>query len=182
MLNFAKCVTNGVIPLGGVICRDKLYDAMMKTEAPEHVVEFFHGYTYSGHPVGCAVAVANVQAMRAEGVIERVAQDLAPYLATAFGTLADHPLVGDVQSLGMVAGLVLYKDKASRTLFDAELGVGYRCRDHCFQNGVVMRAVEERMIIAPPLVMTHQDIDEMVRRIRRSLDDTLAGLGAEGLI
>jgi len=60
--------------------------------------------------------------------------------------------------------------------------VGYRCRDHCFQNGVVMRAVEERMIIAPPLVMTHQDIDEMVRRIRRSLDDTLAGLRADGLI
>jgi len=82
----------------------------------------------------------------------------------------------------MVAGLVLYKDKASRTLFPADLGVGYICRDHCFKNGVVMRAVEERMIIAPPLVMTHAEIDEMIRRIRRSLDDTLAGLRAQGLV
>jgi putrescine aminotransferase len=96
--------------------------------------------------------------------------------------LADHPLVGDAQSLGMVAGLVLYKDKATRTLFDADLGVGYRCRDNCFKNGVVMRAVDERMIIAPPLVMTHAEIDEMMRRIRRSLDDTLDGLRAEGLL
>lgn len=177
LITFAKGVTSGYLPLGGVLVGERIAKLLI-----ERGGEFQHGFTYSGHPTCCAVAVANVQAMRAEGVIERVAQDLAPYLERAFGTLADHALVGDVQSLGMVAGLVLYKDKASRTLFDAELGVGYRCRDHCFQNGVVMRAVEERMIIAPPLVMTHQDIDEMVRRIRRSLDDTLAGLRADGLI
>lgn len=177
LITFAKGVTSGYLPLGGVLVGERIAKVLI-----ERGGEFQHGFTYSGHPTCCAVAVANVRAMRSEGVIERVAQDLAPYLATAFGTLADHALVGDVQSLGMVAGLVLYKDKASRTLFDAELGVGYRCRDHCFQNGVVMRAVEERMIIAPPLVMTHQDIDEMVRRIRRSLDDTLAGLRADGLI
>ena len=177
LITFAKGVTSGYLPLGGVLVGDRVAQVLIDKGG-----DFNHGFTYSGHPTCCAVAIANVRALRAEGVVERVAQDLAPYLAAKFATLNDHPLVGDAQSLGMVAGLVLYKDKASRTLFPADLGVGYICRDHCFDNGVVMRAVDERMIIAPPLVMTHADIDEMIRRIRRSLDDTLAGLRDRGLV
>ncbi|MGE0071985.1 MAG: aspartate aminotransferase family protein, partial [Thiomonas sp.] len=177
LITFAKGVTSGYLPLGGVLVGDRVAQVLIDKGG-----DFNHGFTYSGHPTCCAVAIANVRALRAEGVVERVAQDLAPYLAAKFATLNDHPLVGDAQSLGMVAGLVLYKDKASRTLFPADLGVGYICRDHCFDSGVVMRAVDERMIIAPPLVMTHADIDEMIRRIRRSLDDTLAGLRDRGLV
>ncbi|MDY0329188.1 MAG: aspartate aminotransferase family protein [Thiomonas sp.] len=177
LITFAKGVTSGYLPLGGVLVGERVAKVLI-----EQGGEFHHGFTYSGHPTCCAVAIANVKALRDEGVVERVATDTAPYLKAQFATLADHPLVGDVDSLGMVAGLVLYKDKASRTLFPAKLGVGYVCRDHCFRNGVVMRAVEERMIIAPPLVMSHDDIDEMIRRIRRSLDDTLSGLRAQGLV
>ena len=177
LITFAKGVTSGYLPLGGVLVGERIAKVLI-----EQGGEFTHGFTYSGHPTCCAVAIANVQALRAEGVIERVATDSAPYLAQQFATLGDHPLVGDAQSLGMVAGLVLYKDKTTRTLFDAELGVGYRCRDHCFKNGVVMRAVEERMIIAPPLVITHAEIDLMIARIRRSLDDTLASLREDGLL
>lgn len=175
LITFAKGVTSGYIPLGGVLVGQRVAATLL-----ERGGEFNHGYTYSGHPVACAVALANIRAMQREGVVERVRDDLAPYLARGFAALADHSLVGDTQSLGLVAGLMLYRDKTTRRTFDESLGVGYLCRDHCFAQGVVMRAVGDRMIIAPPLVMTHEDIDEMLRRIRRALDATAAALKQRG--
>ncbi len=175
IITFAKGVSSGYIPLGGVLVGERIATALLEKGG-----EFNHGYTYSGHPVACAVALANLRAMRDEKVVEHVRDVAGPHLAERFNALADHPLVGDTSSLGLVAGLVLYKDKASRTLFSEELGVGYLCREHCFRNGVVMRAVGERMIIAPPLVITTEEIDEMIRRIRKSLDDTLAELKEKG--
>ncbi len=177
LITFAKGVTSGYLPLGGVLVGDRIAQVLIDKGG-----DFNHGFTYSGHPTCCAVAIANVRALRDEGIVERIANDTAPYLAQRFAELNAHPLVDDAQALGMVAGLVLYKNKAAKTHFDAELGVGYRCRDNCFKNGVVMRAVEERMIIAPPLVITHAEIDQMIERIKKSLDDTLAGLQQDGLI
>ena len=177
LITFAKGVTSGYLPLGGVLVGDRVARTLIDKGG-----DFNHGFTYSGHPVCCAVGLANVRALRDEGVVDRVATEIGPYLAAQFASLNDHRLVGDAQSLGMVAGLVLYKDKASRTHFDSELGVGYRCREHCFRNGVVMRAVEERMIIAPPLVLTRGEIDEMIHRIRTALDATYDELAREGLI
>jgi putrescine aminotransferase len=89
--------------------------------------------------------------------------------------------VGEAETCGFVAGLVLVKDKATRTCFDGDLGVGMKCRAHCFKNGLIMRAVGDRMIIAPPLTMTRAQIDEMMGLIRRCLDATLEQLKAEGL-
>ncbi len=104
MLNFAKCVTNGVIPLGGVICRDKLYDAMMNTSAPEYVVEFFHGYTYSGHPVACAAAIATLELLQQEKLFAR-AGEMAKVLGDAFhGTFKGLPNVIGIRSLGLGRG------------------------------------------------------------------------------
>jgi putrescine aminotransferase len=177
LITFAKGVTSGYLPLGGVLVGERIARLLIDEGG-----DFNHGFTYSGHPTCCAVAIANIQALRAEGVVERVAADTAPYLARGFASLNDHPLVGDANSLGMVAGLVLYKDKATRAAFDEDLGIGMRCRDHCFRQGIVMRAVGDRMIIAPPLVMTHDDIDQMIVRIRRSLDATLADLRQDGLM
>lgn len=177
LITFAKGVTSGYLPLGGVLVGERVARTLIDKGG-----DFNHGFTYSGHPVCCAVGLANVRALRDEGVIDRVAAETAPYLAERFASLNDHPLVGDAQSLGMVAGLVLYKDKSTRTHFDSSLGVGYRCREHCFRNGVVMRAVEERMIIAPPLVLTRAEIDEMIARIRTALDATRDDLAREGLI
>ena len=108
-------------------------------------------------------------------------EDIGPYLAQRFAELNDHPLVGVAETCGFVAGLVLVKDKATRTVFDPELAVGMMCRAHCFKNGLIMRAVGDRMIIAPPLVMTHEQIDEMMGLIRRCLDAALAELRAKGL-
>jgi putrescine aminotransferase len=110
--------------------------------------------------------------MEKEGVVERVRDDIAPYLAERFTSLLSHPLVGEARTHGMMAGLVLMKNKATREMFPSELSVGMACRAHCFGNGLIMRAVGDRMIIAPPLVMTRHDIDTMMTLIVRCLDLT----------
>jgi putrescine aminotransferase len=136
--------------------------------------EFNHGYTYSGHPVACAVALANLAIIEREKLPQRVHDDIGPYLAKRFAKLKNHILVGDAETCGFVGGLVLVKNKTTRECFDAELGVGMVCRGHCFGNGLIMRAVGDRMIIAPPLTMTHAQIDEMMDLIVKCLDLTLA--------
>ena len=120
--------------------------------------------------------------MQSEGLVDRVREDTGPYLAARYAEIAEHPLVGGTQTCGMVAALWLSRDKTTGQPFDPSIEVGMRCRAHCFENGLIMRAVGDRMIIAPPLVMTRTDIDELVLRIRKVLDLTLQGLRADGLM
>ena len=169
LMTFAKGVTSGYIPLGGVMVGERIAKVLI-----EQGGEFNHGYTYSGHPVACAVALANIRLLQRDRVVETVHDDTGPYLAQQFATLAEHPLVGEVQTCGLMGAVQLVKDKASGTLFDDKLEVGMVCRGHCFGNGLIMRAVGDRMIVAPPLVITRPQIDEMMTLIRRCLDLTLA--------
>ncbi len=175
LMTFAKGVTSGYIPLGGVMVGSRVADALIGEGG-----EFNHGYTYSGHPVACAVALANLRLIRREGLVERVREDIGPYLAERFAELADHPLIGEVQTCGLMGALQLVRDKASGTTFDGALEVGMLCRGHCFGNGLIMRAVGDRMIIAPPLVMTRAQIDEMMSLIARCLALTHADVAARG--
>ncbi|MGQ0442530.1 MAG: aspartate aminotransferase family protein [Methylophilaceae bacterium] len=177
LMTFAKGVTSGYIPLGGVAVGNRVAKVLI-----EEGGDFNHGYTYSGHPVACAVAIENIKILQRERIVERVANDTAPYLHTCFLTLADHPLVGLTETCGLVAGLVLMQDKTTQTMFNAEETVGMICRGHCFANGVIMRAVGDRMIIAPPLVISHAEIDTMIALIRTSLDNTLQDVQKLGLI
>ena len=167
LVTFAKAVTSGYVPLGGVMVGNRVAQVLIDKGG-----EFNHGYTYSGHPVACAVALANLDIMERDQLPHRVRMDIGPYLASRFAELNDHPLVGVAETCGFVAGLVLVKNKATRERFDASLGVGMVCRGHCFGNGLIMRAVGDRMIIAPPLTMTHAQIDEMVVLIKMCLDLT----------
>jgi putrescine aminotransferase len=169
LVTFAKAVTSGYVPLGGVMVGNRVAEVLIEKGG-----EFAHGYTYSGHPVACAVALANLDIMESENLVGRVRDDVGPYLAAQFATLLDHPLVGEAETCGLMAGLVLVKDKASRTVFPAELSLGMVCRGHCFANGLIMRAVGDRMIIAPPLTITRAQIDEMMGLIRLALNKTLA--------
>ena len=175
LVTFAKAVTSGYIPLGGVMVGQRVAQVLIEKGG-----EFNHGYTYSGHPVACAVALANLDVMEREKLPARVRDDIGPYLAKRFSELAEHPLVGAAETCGFVAGLVLVKKRATRELFDPALGVGMLCRGHCFRNGLVMRAVGDRMIIAPPLVMTHAQVDEMMELIRFCLDATQSDLRTAG--
>ena len=175
LMTFAKGVTSGYVPLGGVMVGDRIAKVLI-----EQGGEFEHGYTYSGHPVACAVALANIQLIRDQHLVAHVHDDVGPYLAKAFEALSDHPLVGTAETCGLMGALLLVKDKAKLTPFDAEVGIGMVCRGHCFANGLIMRAVGPRMIIAPPLVITRAQIDEMAGLIRRCLDLTLADARREG--
>jgi putrescine aminotransferase len=175
LVTFAKGVTSGYIPLGGVMVGNRVADVLIEKGG-----EFNHGYTYSGHPVACAVALANLNLMEKEGLVRQVREDTGPYLAQQFEALKAHPLVGDAETCGFVGGMVLIKNKATRTMFDPDLSVGMRCRAHCFKSGLIMRAVGDRMIISPPLIMTRAQIDEMMALIHRCLDATLAELQEAG--
>ena len=179
LMTFAKGVTSGYIPLGGVMVGERVARVLI-----EQGGEFNHGYTYSGHPVACAVALANIKLVRELGLVERVRDDVGPTLAKAFAQLQEHPLVGEAQTCGLMGALLLVQDKTGRdgrgTAFPPEFEVGMLCRGHCFGNGLIMRAVGDRMIIAPPLVITHTQIQEMVALIRRCLDLTLADVRARG--
>ena len=177
LMTFAKGVTSGYIPLGGVMVGDRVADVLIGQGG-----EFNHGYTYSGHPVACAVALANIRLLQRERVVETVRDELAPYLAQQFTTLNEHPLVGEVQTCGLMGAVQLVKDKAKSAPFPSELEVGMVCRGHCFGNGLIMRAVGDRMIVAPPLVITRAQIDEMMALIRLCLDLTLADATSRGWV
>ena len=175
LMTFAKGVTSGYIPLGGVMVGERIAKVLI-----EQGGEFEHGYTYSGHPVACAVALANIRLIQQLQLVQRVRDDLGPYLAAGFARLAQHPLVGDVETCGLMGALLLVKDKSNLTMFDADVAIGMVCRNHCFANGLIMRAVGNRMIVAPPLVISRAQIDQMLALIRRCLDLTLADARREG--
>ena len=180
LMTFAKGVTSGYVPLGGVLVGDRVAKVLV-----EQGGEFAHGYTYSGHPVACAVGLANVQLIRDLGLVPHVHDDVGPYLAERYAELAAHPLVGQAETCGLMGALLLVDGKSRDgrgTAFDPALEVGMVCRGHCFREGLIMRAVGDRMIIAPPLVITRAQIDEMVALIRRCLDLTLADLHARGSV
>ena len=176
-ITFAKAVTSGYIPLGGTIVSDRVADVLIEKGG-----EFNHGYTYSGHPVACAGGLENIRIFQRENILQKVAGETAPYLAKRFLSLTDHPLVGHAETIGMMAGLVLAKDKSKKLSFDPDAAVGMICRGHCFHEGVIMRAVGDRMIIAPPLIIGKTEIDTMIALIRRCLDLTLIDVKQLGLL
>ena len=175
LMTFAKGVTSGYVPLGGVMVGDRIAKVLI-----EQGGEFNHGFTYSGHPVACAVALANIALIRQLNLVSHVKHNVGPYMAEQFARLAEHPLVGETQTCGLMGAVQIVKDKAARQTFDSALDVGMLCRTHCFGNGLIMRAVGDRMIVAPPLVISKPQIDEMMTLIRRSLDLTLADVRARG--
>ena len=169
LMTFAKGVTSGYIPLGGVMVGERVARVLI-----EQGGEFNHGFTYSGHPVSCAVALANLRLIQQLDLVRQVREDTGPHLAEAYKLLAAHPLVGDAETCGLLGALLLVKDKSTGAPFDESVEIGMVCRGHCFREGLIMRAVGNRMIVAPPLVITRAQIDEMVALIHRCLDLTLS--------
>jgi len=176
LITFAKGVTSGYVPMGGVLVGPKVAEVVFDRGG-----DFEHGFTYSGHPVAAAVALANLDLMQQRDIPRHVRETLAPQLARGLQRLLDeHPLVGGVQQQGLMASMVLVRDKARRERFSPDLGVGMLCRRHSFETGVVMRAVGHRMVVAPPLVMTPEQLDEMLALMKRALDRTLDDVKTRG--
>lgn len=175
LMPIAKGMSSGYLPIGGLMVSDRVADVLIQEGG-----EFFHGFTYSGHPAACAVAVACLDIMRDENIVERVREDAAPYFAQRWRTIGEHPLVGEARCLGLLGAVEMVPAKPSRRFFANRGDVGTVCRDLCIENGLVMRAVRDTMIVAPPLVITHAEIDELVEKVLRSLDQTQAIVQREG--
>jgi putrescine aminotransferase len=172
MMTLAKGLTSGYLPMSAVMVGDRVANKLIADGG-----EFYHGFTYSGHPVAAAVALANLQIIEDEELIEKVRDDTGPYLAQLLAPLADHPLVGEVRSFGMLAAIELVKDKAGPILFDPVGDVGAICRDHAIAGGMMMRAVRDGMIMSPPLTFGRDDIDKAVGIAKIALDKTAAVVG-----
>lgn len=169
----AKGLSSGYMPIGAVAFADHLMKDFFALGG-----EFYHGMTYAGHPVAAAVALRNIEIIEREKLVERVAE-MAPYFNNALANLADHPLVGETRSVGLIGALELTKNKATRERFPEPGKVGTMCRDNCFRNNLVMRACWDTMVLAPPFVVSKKEIDEIVRLARTALDATQADLSHE---
>ncbi len=175
IMTIAKGLSSGYQPIGGSIVCDEVAEVI-------GAAEFNHGYTYSGHPVAAAVAMQNLRILQEENILDHVRDTAAPALKAALESLTDHPLVGDLAIKGMMASLPLTPHKESRAKFAADTGtVGYMCRERCFANNLVMRHVGDRMIVSPPLIIRPEEIDVLVARARKALDETYAQLKEQDL-
>jgi len=171
VMTMAKGLSSAYQPIGAVMVADRVAEVLDQKGA-----EFTHGYTYSGHPVACAVALKNVQILRDERIIENARDNVMDYLHQKFTALADHPLVGEVRCKGFLGALELVKDKSSKQKFDDRGSAGIACRDACIDNGLIMRAVGDSMILCPPLIISRPQVDELVEKIGASLDQANATL------
>ena len=175
IMTIAKGLSSGYQPIGGSIVSKKIAEVIGKDE-------FNHGYTYSSHPVAAAVALANLNIIESERIVERVQNETGPYLAKKWATLSDHPMVGEAKIVGMMGSLALTPDKANRSKFLSPSGtVGYICRECCFANSLIMRHVGDRMIISPPLIIDKEQIDIMIERAWKSLDEGMSKVKEKGL-
>jgi putrescine aminotransferase len=167
-MTLAKGLTSGYLPLSAAMIGDRVAKVLFESG------DFNHGYTYSGHPVSCALAIENIRILREEGIVDRVREETGPYLTQRLQDLKSHPLVGDVRNLGFIGAIELVKDKAKRQTYEPLGRVGTTCRDHCFNIGLVMRATRDTMLVSPPLIWTKSNVDEFVELTRKALDLTLA--------
>jgi len=172
MITTAKALTSGYLPLSALLVGDRVAGALL-----DKGEEFYHGYTYSGHPVSCAVGLRNLEIIEREGLVARVKDDTGPYLAEALAKhIAPHPLIGEVRSVGMMGAVELVRPGTARERFASDQKIGEMVRDHAVASGLMVRAVEHTIVLSPPLIWTRAEIDLAVKRLGIALDLTLAAL------
>ena len=167
VMTLAKGLSSGYQPIGAVMISDRVAEVVDREGK-----EFTHGYTYSGHPVACAVALRNLQILRDERIVETARDNVMQHLQSRFSEFADHPLVGNVRGCGFLGALELVRDKNTKEPFDDKGSAGVRCREACAENGLIMRAMGDSMILCPPLVISRTQVDELMDKLAQSLDQT----------
>jgi putrescine---pyruvate transaminase len=174
LITFAKAITSGYQPLSGVLVGKRIADALFAANS-----EFTHGYTYSGHPVACAVALANLKILEEEGMIDHTRDKAIPALNAMLAALKDHPLVGEVRSEGLLGAIEIVANKQTRKRFTGNGRAGLILRDHMFREGCIMRAVGDTLCMSPPLIWQDAQFDEALGVLKRALDLTLTALKDE---
>ena len=164
MILFAKTVTNGAAPLGGVIVKRSIHDALM--QGPPHLSELMHGYTYSGHPLACAAAIAMIDVIEQENLIDQV-NTLSPYFEEAVHSLAELEQVVSVRNFGLAAGIELRAK-------DGAVGQrGFQAQALAFKHGVLTRAPGDTLVLAPPFITTRSQIDQMIDGFKKAIQETV---------
>ena len=164
MILFAKTVSNGAAPLGGVIVKRSIHDALM--QGPPHLSELMHGYTYSGHPLACAAAIAMIDVIEQENLIDQV-NTLSPYFEEAVHSLADLEQVVSVRNFGLAAGIELRAK-------DGAVGQrGFQAQALAFKHGVLTRAPGDTLVLAPPFITTRSQIDQMIDGFKKAIQETV---------
>jgi 4-aminobutyrate---pyruvate transaminase len=178
IMTMAKALSSAYLPISATVISDELYQAFVAQS--EKIGVFAHGFTYSAHPVCCAVALETLRIYEERDILSHIRQ-VAPRFLDGLRRFADHPLVGEVRGVGLLAGVELVKDKASKAPFDAKAGVGALLAARAQEHGLILRAMGDTIGICPPLIITEAEIEEMLRRFGRALDDTAAEVGRAGL-
>jgi putrescine aminotransferase len=167
MMTTAKALTSGYLPLSAVLVGDRVADVLINDTG-----EFYHGFTYSGHPVACALALANLDIIEREGLVDRAAQMGRTLRGKLREALGDHPMVGEIRGVGLIGAIELVADRRTRRFFDKRGRTGMICRDFCFENDLIMRAVRDTMVFSPPLIISDEEIDLLVARFTRAVEQT----------
>jgi putrescine aminotransferase len=173
VVSMAKGLSSGYLPISATAVSAPIVETLRKGG------EFVHGYTYSGHPTAAAVALKNLQIIARERLVERVAEDVGPYLAKALSRLNAHPLVGEVRSVGLIGAVEIVSRKGTNQRFGGKEGnAGPVVRDACIRNGLMVRAIRDSIVMCPPLIITHAEIDRLVDILDRSMTAAASELRA----
>lgn len=165
IMTIAKGLSSGYMPISASVVGDRVGEVLMDRPG-----RFAHGYTYSGHPVAAAVARETIRLMKEEAIVERVRDDIGPYFQQRLASLLDHPLVGELRGVGLMAAVELTRDKEGRSPVTPLGSLGTPVRNLCFANGLVTRAVRDCLVFSPPLIITRAEVDELVATLRTCLD------------
>jgi 4-aminobutyrate---pyruvate transaminase len=179
-ISFAKAVTSAYLPLGGVMVNEAVYQALL--DESRKIGLFAHGYTYSGHPVSCAVALKAIEIYERDRFAEQ-ARVKGRLFQRRLDGLADHPLVGEARGMGLIGGLEIVADKGSKRQYEVKRGVAARCVGFAQAEGLIVRSLSgDRIALCPPLIITEEEIGELFDRLTRALDRTAEWIGKEGLM
>ncbi|HKG83032.1 MAG TPA: aminotransferase [Beijerinckiaceae bacterium] len=179
-ISFAKAVTSAYLPLGGVMVNEAVYQALL--DESRKIGLFAHGYTYSGHPVSCAVALKAIEIYERDRLAEQ-AKVKGRLFQRRLDALADHPLVGEARGMGLIGGLEIVADKGSKRQYEVKRGVAAKCVGFAQAEGLIVRSLSgDRIALCPPLIITEEEIGELFDRLTRALDRTAEWIGKEGLM
>jgi adenosylmethionine-8-amino-7-oxononanoate aminotransferase len=177
MITFAKGVTSGYFPLGGVVISERLLQDLRRSNHPDAL--FGHGLTYTSHPIGCAVALKNLDILE-ESVLAHT-RSIAPYFQAQLKTLEELPLVGEVRGLGLMGCVECVADRESKNALQLDKNVGARIDAHCHELGLLVRPLINMCVMSPPLTITREQIDDMVAILREGISRTMDDLRKEGV-
>ncbi|MEI8395258.1 MAG: aspartate aminotransferase family protein [Rhodospirillaceae bacterium] len=169
ILTCAKALSSGYLPISATLVTESIYRACVAES--EKIGVFGHGFTYSAHPVCAAVALEALAIYHERNILDHVRR-VAPHFQASLRRLADHPLVGEVRGVGLIAGVELVADKASKTSFPAAAAMGAHVQNLAAEHGLITRAMGDTLAFAPPLIITEPEIDELVARFTRALNAT----------